>query len=81
DTIMKSVEKTNRVVVVQEAQKQAGVAANVVAEINDRAILHLEAPVARVTAPDTVYPFSSAEDIWLPSKKDVIEKVKQVINF
>lgn len=81
DTIIKSVEKTNRVVVVQEAQKQAGIAANVIAEINDRAILHLEAPVGRVTAPDTVYPFSSAEDIWLPDKKDVIEKVKQVINF
>ena len=45
DTILASVEKTGRVVVVQEAQKQAGIAANVVAEINDRAILSLEAPV------------------------------------
>lgn len=81
DTIIKSVEKTNRVVVVQEAQKQAGVAATVIAEINDRAILHLEAPIARVTAPDTVYPFSAAENTWLPDKKDVIEKVKQVIHF
>lgn len=81
DTIIKSVEKTNRAVVVQEAQKQAGVAASVVAEINDRAILHLEAPVARVTAPDTVYPFSQAEDIWLPDKNDIIEKVKQVVDF
>ncbi|HET7657162.1 MAG TPA: alpha-ketoacid dehydrogenase subunit beta [Bacillales bacterium] len=81
DTIMKSVEKTNRAVVVQEAQKQAGIAANVIAEINDRAILHLEAPVGRVAAPDTVYPFSAAENVWLPDKKDVIEKVKQVINF
>lgn len=81
DTIMESVKKTNRAVVVQEAQKQAGIAANVVAEINDRAILHLEAPVARVTAPDTVYPFSQAEDIWLPDKNDIIEKVKQVVDF
>src|SRR5699024_8631287 len=63
DTIIKSVEKTNRVVVVQEAQRQAGVAANIVTEIQERAILHLEAPVLRVTAPDTVYPFSEAEDI------------------
>ena len=41
DTILESVKKTNRVVVVQEAQRQAGIAANVVAEIQERAILHL----------------------------------------
>lgn len=81
ETIIESVEKTNRAVVVQEAQKQAGVSANIVAEINDRAILKLEAPVARVTAPDTVYPFSAAEDAWLPDEKDVIEKVNRVIHF
>ena len=45
ETIVKSVEKTGRAVVVQEAQKQAGVAANVIAEIQERAILSLEAPV------------------------------------
>ncbi|HLR40849.1 MAG TPA: alpha-ketoacid dehydrogenase subunit beta [Virgibacillus sp.] len=81
DTIIESVKKTNRVVVVQEAQRQAGVAANVVSEIQERAILHLEAPVLRVTAPDTVYAFSEVEDSWLPDHKDVIEKVDQVINY
>jgi pyruvate dehydrogenase E1 component beta subunit len=81
DTIVESVKKTNRVVVVQEAQRQAGVAANVIAEINERAILHLEAPVGRVSAPDTVYPFSEAENIWLPDENDVIEKVKETLNF
>ncbi|MBB5172240.1 alpha-ketoacid dehydrogenase subunit beta [Texcoconibacillus texcoconensis] len=81
DTIINSVEKTNRAIVVQEAQKQAGVAANVVAEINDRAILSLEAPVVRVTAPDTVFPFAAAEDVWLPDYKDVVEKAKQVLEF
>lgn len=81
DTILASVEKTNRAVVVQEAQRQAGIAANVVAEIQERAILHLEAPVLRVTAPDTVYAFSSAEEVWLPDHSDIITKVKQVIEF
>ncbi len=81
DTIVQSVEKTNRAIVVQEAQKQAGIAANVVAEINDRAILSLEAPVLRVTAPDTVYPFAAAEDDWLPDYKDIIEAAYKVINF
>jgi len=81
DTIIASVEKTNRAIVVQEAQKQAGIAAQVVAEISDRAILSLEAPVLRVTAPDTVYPFSQAEPVWLPNHKDIIETAKKVLQF
>lgn len=81
DTIIASVEKTGRVIVVQEAQKQAGIAAQVVAEINERAILSLEAPVKRVTAPDTVFPFPQAEAVWLPNFKDIMEKAKEVINF
>lgn len=81
DTIIASVEKTGRAIVVQEAQKMAGVAANVVAEINDRAILSLEAPVLRVAAPDTIYPFSQAESVWLPNYKDVIETAKKVLTF
>ncbi|AGX03680.1 MULTISPECIES: alpha-ketoacid dehydrogenase subunit beta [Bacillaceae] len=81
ETIIASVEKTGRAIVVQEAQKQAGVAAQVVAEINERAILSLEAPVLRVAAPDTVYAFSQAETIWLPNYKDVLETAKKVLTF
>jgi pyruvate dehydrogenase E1 component beta subunit len=81
ETIIESVKKTNRAVVIQEAQRQAGVAASVVAEIQERAILHLEAPVLRVTAPDTVYAFSDAEEVWLPNHKDIVEKVNEVIHF
>ncbi len=81
ETIIASVEKTGRAIVVQEAQKQAGIASQVVAEINDRAILSLEAPVLRVTAPDTVFAFSQAEPIWLPNYKDVLETAKKVLEF
>ncbi|MEW9108861.1 MAG: alpha-ketoacid dehydrogenase subunit beta [Cytobacillus gottheilii] len=81
ETIIASVEKTGRAIVVQEAQKQAGVAANVVAEINDRAILSLEAPVLRVAAPDTVFAFPQAETVWLPNFKDIIETANKVLNF
>lgn len=81
DTIIESVKKTNRVVFVQEAQRQAGLAAHVISEIQERAILHLEAPILRVTAPDTVFAFSQAEEIWLPNNKDIVEKVNEVINF
>jgi pyruvate dehydrogenase E1 component beta subunit len=81
ETIIASVEKTGRVVVVQEAQRQAGIAASIVAEITERAILSLEAPVMRVTAPDTVFPFAEAESVWLPNYKDIIETAQKVLNF
>jgi len=81
ETIIASVEKTGRAIVVQEAQKQAGIAANVVAEITERAILSLEAPVLRVAAPDTIYPFPQAEGVWLPTYKDVMETAKKVLTF
>lgn len=45
DTIINSIKKTNRAIVVQEAQKSAGMAAEIIAQINEQAILHLEAPV------------------------------------
>lgn len=81
ETLVKSTEKTGRVVVVQEAQKQAGVGANVVAELSERAILSLEAPIGRVAAPDTIYPFTQAENVWLPNKNDIIEKAKATLEF
>jgi pyruvate dehydrogenase E1 component beta subunit len=81
DTVIESVKKTNRAIVVQEAQKSAGVAAEIIAQINEKAILHLEAPVLRVAAPDTVYPFAQAEDIWLPDVKRVVDALTQVLDF
>lgn len=80
-TIIESVEKTGRVVVVQEAQKQAGVGGQVVSEISERAILSLQAPISRVSAPDTVFPFGQAENIWLPNAADIEAKVKETMNF
>ncbi|MFV0979779.1 alpha-ketoacid dehydrogenase subunit beta [Latilactobacillus sakei] len=80
-TIIASVEKTGRVVIVQEAQKQAGVGAQVASEISERAVLSLEAPIGRVSAPDTPFPFGQAESTWLPNATDIENKVKEVINF
>ncbi|UXU49200.1 alpha-ketoacid dehydrogenase subunit beta [Staphylococcus arlettae] len=81
ETLVASVEKTGRAVVVQEAQRQAGVGATVASELAERAILSLEAPIARVAAADTVYPFTQAENIWLPNKNDIIEKAKATLEF
>jgi pyruvate dehydrogenase E1 component beta subunit len=66
---------------VQEAQKTAGVAAEVIAQINEKAILHLEAPVLRVAGPDTVYPFVQIENVWLPTPARIIAAVNKVREF
>ncbi len=81
ETIIASVEKTGRVVVVQEAQKQAGVGAQVVSEISERAVLSLEAPIGRISAPDTIFPFGQAENIWLPNASDIEAKIKETYEF
>lgn len=81
DTLVKSVEKTNRAVMIQEAQRQAGIAGQVISELSERVILSLEAPILRVTAPDTVYPFTAAESVWLPNKDDIIERAKEAMNI
>lgn len=81
DTIVASIQKTNRAIVVQEAQKTSGAAAEIIAQINEKAILHLEAPVLRVAGPDTVYPFALVEDAWLPSAARIIATVDKVMNF
>ncbi|QIK70506.1 alpha-ketoacid dehydrogenase subunit beta [Erysipelothrix sp. HDW6C] len=81
ETIVASVEKTGRLVVVQEAQRQAGVGVTVMAEIAERAILTLKAPIGRVAAPDTVFPFGLAEADWLPNAEDIAVKVRETVNF
>ncbi|REK56786.1 MAG: alpha-ketoacid dehydrogenase subunit beta [Thermobacillus sp.] len=81
DTIVESIKKTNRAIVVQEAQKSAGAAAEIIARINELAILHLEAPVLRVAGPDTVYPFAQIEDIWLPTPARIAKAVRKVLEF
>ncbi|WEK55841.1 MAG: alpha-ketoacid dehydrogenase subunit beta [Candidatus Cohnella colombiensis] len=81
DTIVASIQKTNRAIVVQEAQKSSGAAAEIIAQINEKAILHLEAPVLRCAGPDTVYPFAQIEDAWLPSIARIVKTANQVLQF
>ncbi len=81
ETIQASVAKTGRLVVVQEAQRQAGVGAMVMAEIAEKAILTLKAPIGRVAAPDTVFPFGLAEHDWLPNEQDIVNKVREIAQF
>ena len=80
-TIFQSIAKTHKVVIVQEAQKMAGVGAQVASEIGEKAIMSLDAPIGRVAAPNTIYPFALAEEVWIPRKQAIIDKVKEIINY
>ncbi|MCH5583383.1 alpha-ketoacid dehydrogenase subunit beta [Shimazuella sp. AN120528] len=81
DTVVQSIEKTNRAIVVQEAPKQAGIAGELIAQINEKAIFHLEAPVLRVTGPSTVLGFPLIEEEWIPSPARVQKAIQKVMSY
>ena len=80
-TVIESVEKTHKAVVVHEAPVSCGVGAEIVARINEKALVHLEAPVARVTGFDTIMPLPKLEKYYLPNAERVVEAVDRVLNF
>ncbi len=80
-TICESVRRTGRCVVVQEAPRSFGPSSEIVAQINDRAFLYLEAPVARVTGYDVVTPYFGREKHYIPSAGRVARAIEQTLDF
>ncbi|WP_277632370.1 pyruvate dehydrogenase complex E1 component subunit beta [Avrilella dinanensis] len=79
DTIIKSVQKTNRLVILEEAWPFASVASEITYMIQERAFDYLDAPVQRITTADTPAPYSPALlKEWLPNAGDVVKAVKKV---
>ena len=81
ETIQKSVEKTGRVVVVQEATRACSLSSEIAAQIQERCILKLNAPIKRVTAWDLPYPQFALEKYFLPNPTRVKKAIKEVINY
>ena len=81
NTIVTSVQKTGRCVVVQEAPKSLSVAAEVIAKINDKALMYLEAPVKRVTNYDVVTPYFSREMNYIPSPGRIRRGIEETLDF
>ena len=79
--IIASVEKTGRAVVVHEAARTAGLGAEIVAQINEKALLSLEAPVERVSGFDTVFPLPQLEKYYLPTPEMIEAAVHRVLAF
>ncbi|MCG0239795.1 MAG: alpha-ketoacid dehydrogenase subunit beta [Firmicutes bacterium] len=81
EAIVASVQKTGRVVVLNEAPRTAGAAAEIIALINDKALLYLEAPVVRVTGFDVPMPYLLNEDLYLPDAERVLEAIREVRSY
>ncbi len=73
DTILESVEKTDRLVIVHEAAKNCGVGAEIAAEVADKGLFDLTAPIKRVTGFDTVMPLFRLEYDYLPCVERIID--------
>ncbi|MGC1861768.1 MAG: alpha-ketoacid dehydrogenase subunit beta [Methylocystis sp.] len=79
ETILRSVEKTGRCVIAHEAPRTCGVGAEIAAQIGERALYSLLAPVKRVTGYDVVVPLSRLEMQYMPSVARIADAVRKVM--
>jgi pyruvate dehydrogenase E1 component beta subunit len=80
-TIVESVRKTGRAVVVHEAHRTAGFAGEITAIINEKAFLSLEAPIERVTGFDVPVPLYKLESYYLPNAERITKAIEKVASF
>lgn len=81
DTILASVEKTGRCVIIHEAARSCGIGAEISAQIAERGMMFLQAPVQRVTGYDTIVPYARLEKFYLPNEQQIINAVNQVMEY
>ncbi len=80
-TIINSVSRTGKCIIVHEAPKTLGLASEIIAIINEKALLSLEAPVIRVTGYDSVVPLPKLEDYYMPNVERIKKAIDKVMNF
>lgn len=81
DTILESVEKTGRCVIVHEAPKHCGVGAEIAAGLADQGIWYLKAPIKRVTGYDTIMPLYRSEMNYMPSTERIVHAAKETLEY
>ncbi|HSH43535.1 MAG TPA: alpha-ketoacid dehydrogenase subunit beta [Arenicellales bacterium] len=81
DSILESVERTGRCVIVHEAARSCGVGAEIAAEIAEKGLLSLFAPVRRVTGYDTIMPLLKLEQHYLPGVDRICRAVRETMEF
>ncbi len=81
DALLASAAKTGRVVIVQEAPRTCGFAAELAAILAEKSILDLRGPVLRVTGYDVPYPYWQIEDAYMPSAERVVAAARRLLEF
>ncbi|RMG55100.1 MAG: alpha-ketoacid dehydrogenase subunit beta [Acidobacteria bacterium] len=82
ETIMESVRKTNKVLIVHEDTRTGGIAGEIAMRINEQAFDYLDGPIRRVTAPDTPVPFSPPlEEAFLPQVDDIVRAARELLAY
>ena len=81
ETLVASVRKTGRAVVVHEAPLTLGFGAEIVARLTEEAFEHLQAPVLRITGYDIPYPPAMLEDIYLPGIHRILTGIDRVMRY
>jgi 2-oxoisovalerate dehydrogenase E1 component beta subunit len=82
ETILASVKKTNRLLIVHEDTRTGGIAGEIAAVVCENVFDHLDAPVARVTALDTPVPYApSLEERFLPNKEKVVAAARELAKY
>jgi pyruvate dehydrogenase E1 component beta subunit len=79
ETIINSVKKTGKCVIVHEAQRTLGMGSEIIARINEKALYSLQAPVERVTGYDVIVPLRKYEHYYLPTQQKIINAVERVM--
>jgi pyruvate dehydrogenase E1 component beta subunit len=80
-TVLDSVRKTGRLLIVHEAPRNVGVGAEIAATVADKALDSLKAPIRRVTGLDTEVPLAKLEDYYVPNKDRILKAAKDLISY
>ncbi len=81
DTILESVEKTGRACIVQEAPKAGALGSEIAAEIAEKGVMNLLAPIGRVSGYDTVMPYYRLEKQYMPKVEHIVEEAKRIVEY
>ncbi len=82
ETVLESVKKTSRVILLHEDTLTGGIGGEIAARIGEKAFEYLDAPVMRIAAPDTPVPYSPPlEEAFLPNTQKVLEKARQLLGY
>jgi pyruvate dehydrogenase E1 component beta subunit len=80
-TLSESVKKTGRCIIVNEGNRTCGVAAEIIARLNETAFEFLEAPIKRITGFDIPYPYFQVEEHFLPESDEIVTAIKETIDW